>query len=130
MRGACREFSEHQKVKVVFESHDVPGTVPSDISLGLFRVLQEALHNAARHSEAHQFQVQLWGTPNEVHLTVSDSGVDFELETASKSPGLGLISMQERAQLMKGTLSIESRPGRGTTVHVHVPLGRESNSVS
>jgi len=126
-RGFCTEFSEQQKLKVGFESHDVPNVVPSDISICLFRILQEALHNAAQHSGGTEFDVHLWGTPDEIHLTVSDSGAGFELEDARNGQGLGLISMQERMQLVKGTLSIESRPRLGTMIHARAPLGRGSS---
>jgi PAS domain S-box-containing protein len=129
-RDFCKEFSAQQKLKVGFESHDVPHVVPPDISICLFRILQEALRNAVRHSGGKEFDVHLWGTPDEIHLTVSDSGAGFELEAARKGQGLGLISMQERMQLVKGTLSIESRPKLGTTIHAHVPLRQKSNSMS
>jgi PAS domain S-box-containing protein len=129
MRGFCKEFSEHQKVEIDFRSHDLPRLVPPDISLCLFRVLQEALHNSAKHSGARRFEVQLWGTSGEIHFTVSDAGTGFDLETAMRSQGLGLTSMQERLQLVKGKFSIDSQPQRGTTIHARVPLSSESDSV-
>ncbi len=129
MRGFCKEFSGHQKVEIDFRSHDLPGPLPPDISLCLFRVLQEALHNSAKHSGAQRFEVQLWGTSGEIHLRVSDSGAGFDLETAMKSRGLGLTSMQERLQLVKGEFSIDSQPQRGTTIHARVPLGFTNDSV-
>ena len=129
IRGFCKEFGEHQKVEIDFKSHDLPGPLPPDISLCLFRVLQEALHNSAKHSGAQRFEVQVWGTAGEVHLRVSDSGAGFDLETAMKSRGLGLTSMQERLQLVKGNFSIDSQPQRGTTIHARVPLGSTSDSV-
>jgi PAS domain S-box-containing protein len=129
MRGFCKEFSGHQKVEIDFKSHDLPGPLPPDISLCLFRVLQEALHNSAKHSGAQRFEVQLWGTSGEIHLRVSDSGAGFDLETAMKSRGLGLTSMQERLQLVKGNFSIDSQPQRGTTIHARGPLGSPNESV-
>jgi PAS domain S-box-containing protein len=129
MRGFCKEFGEHQKVEIDFRSHDLPNPVPPDISLCLFRVLQEALHNSAKHSGARRFEVRLWGTSGEIHFTVSDSGTGFDLQTAMKSRGLGLTSMQERLQLVKGKFSIDSQPQRGTTIHARVPLNSESDSI-
>jgi PAS domain S-box-containing protein len=129
MRGFCKEFSEHQKVEIDFRTHDLPGPLPPDISLCLFRVLQEALHNSAKHSGAQRFEVQVWGATGEIHLKVSDSGAGFDLETAMKSRGLGLTSMQERLQLVKGKFSIDSQPQRGTTIHAHVPLSSTNESV-
>jgi PAS domain S-box-containing protein len=129
MRGFCQEFGGQHKVKIDFKSHQVPSSLPSDISLCLFRVLQEALRNSLKHSGANQFKAELWGTPDEIHLAVSDSGSGFDTEAARESPGLGLISMQERLKLMKGTFVMESQPMRGTTIHVCVPLSSESDSL-
>jgi PAS domain S-box-containing protein len=128
MRGFCLELGEQQKVEIDFRSHDLSIPVPPDVSLCLFRVLQEALHNAAKHSRASRLAVQLWGTTGEIHLTVSDTGVGFDLEAAMKGRGLGLISMQERVRLVKGTISIASKPG-GTTIVARVPLISEIDSV-
>jgi len=129
MRGFCKEFSEHQRVEIDFRSQDLPSPVPAEISLCLFRVLQEALHNSAKHSGAQRFEVRLWGASGEIHFTVSDAGAGFDLETALKSRGLGLTSMQERLQLVKGTFSIDSKPQRGTTIHARVPLSSGDDSV-
>jgi signal transduction histidine kinase len=88
----------------------LPNPLSPDISLGLFRVLQEALHDSMKHSGTRQFEVRLWGTSDEIDLTVKDSGVGFDREAAKMSRGLGLISMEERLKLLNATLSIESQP--------------------
>jgi signal transduction histidine kinase len=75
-----------------------------------------------KHSGVRHFGVQLWGTSGEIHLTVRDSGSGFDGARAREKRGLGLISMEERLKLLKGTLSIESQPQRGTTIHACVPL--------
>jgi PAS domain S-box-containing protein len=128
MRGFCQEFGEQQKVEIDFRSHDLPTPVPPDVSLCLFRVLQEAVHNAAKHSGAPRFVVQLWGTPGEIHLTVSDAGVGFDPEAAMKGRGLGLVSMQERVRSVNGNISIVSKPG-DTTIAARVPLISDIGSV-
>jgi len=125
----CREFAKQWKVLIDFQTHDVPSPLPPDLSLCLYRVLQEALHNAAKYSEVRRFEVELWGNPMEVQLAVSDSGVGFALDEARNGPGLGLISMQERAKLLQGTLSINTGPKSGTTIHVCVPFRAENKSV-
>ena len=122
MRGFCKEFSEQKKVKIDFKIDDLPGSLTPEISLCLFRVMQEALHNSAKHSGVEHFDVGLWTTWDEIHLTVRDSGAGFDSEAAKEGRGLGLISMQERLKLLKGTLSIESQPKRGTTIHARVPF--------
>jgi PAS domain S-box-containing protein len=128
MGGFCQEFGEQQKVEIDFETHDLPNPLPPDISLCLFRVLQEALHNSAKYSGVRHFEVRSWGTPNEVHLTVSDLGSGFDIDLAKAGRGLGLISMDERLKILNGTLSIQSQLKRGTTVHAVVPLSPENDS--
>jgi signal transduction histidine kinase len=130
MRSFCRDLSEQKRMEIDFKSDDLPSSVPPEISLCLFRVLQEALHNAAKHSGVRQFDVQLKETSNEIHLTVRDCGVGFNLETARKAGGLGLNHMQERLKLVKGSFSIDSQPTRGTTIHARVSLGSDSIRVA
>lgn len=122
MRGFCQELGKQQKVEIDFTSLDVPGPLSADVSLCLFRVLQEALHNSAKHSGVRRFEVRLWGTADEIHLTVRDSGGGFDRELVKTSQGLGLVSMEERLKLVNGTLSIDSQPMRGTTIHARVPV--------
>ncbi len=126
MRGFCQEFGDKQKVEIDFRNHDLPSPVPPDISLCLFRVLQEALHNAAKHSRAPRYAVQFWGTSGEIHLTISDSGVGFDVEAAMKGRGLGLVSMQERVRLVNGTIAIMSKRMGGTEISVRVPVNARS----
>ena len=86
MKGFCQEFGEKQKLEIDFKNHDLPRPVPPDISLSLFRVLQEALHNAAKHSGASRFAVHLWGTPGEIHLMVSDAGARLRRRSGDEGP--------------------------------------------
>ena len=129
MKGFCQEFGAHQHMEADFKSHDLPSSLPSDISLCLFRVLQEALRNSAKHSGVRCFEVRLWGTPGQIHLTIKDSGAGFELEAARNSRGLGLTSMEERLKLVGGKFSIESRPMSGTTIHARVPFSSGADSI-
>jgi PAS domain S-box-containing protein len=121
-KNFCREFGEGQRVEIHFQSYDMPAALPTDLSLPLFRVLQEALRNAAKHSGVKSFEVKLWGGAEDVQLTVSDLGVGFDSEATTKGTGLGLTSMQERLRLVGGELSINSHPKRGTTIHARVRL--------
>ncbi len=122
MKGFCKEFGDKHKVKVDFDSQGVPRNVSREISICLFRVMQEGLQNALKHSGLRFFEVKLHGSPAEIHLIVRDSGVGFDPELAKDSQGLGLVSMQERVRLVKGTISITSRPQSGTEINVRVPL--------
>jgi len=118
----CQEFAEQHKVAVRLDTHDVPRQVLSDISLCVYRILQEALANAAKHSGVREFDVRLWATREDVNLTVTDRGTGFDVAAAKVAPGIGLVSMQERVKLVSGELSIESTPNRGTMIHGRVPL--------
>jgi PAS domain S-box-containing protein len=126
--GFCREVSEKTKVTVDFSSRGIPRTMPKPISLCLFRVLQEALHNAVKYSGAKRFVVQLSGTSDEIHLTVRDSGTGFDPEAAINARGLGLMSMRERVSLVKGTISIASKLMGGTEISVCIPVDSDSDA--
>ena len=120
MSQFCAEFADQQDATVDFETHGLSDHLPSDVSLALFRILQEALHNAVKHSGVRRFEVQLWTTAEEIHLVVRDRGKGFDVDAARTGRGLGLVSMEERAKLVNGALSIDSQPGRGTTIHARV----------
>ena len=130
MRGFCKEFGEQQKVEIEFKIADLPKSLPPDISLCLFRVLQGALQNAVKHSGVRQFDVELRYASDEIHLTVRDSGSGFDVEESMKTHGLGVVSMRERLKLVDGQLSIDSQPQQGTTVHARVPLCRVASAAS
>jgi PAS domain S-box-containing protein len=117
----CREFGERQEMKIEYR-HNMQTRLSSEIGLCLFRVLQEALHNAAKHSGVKRVEVQLQDESGEIHLTVSDLGRGFDLRAVNQGKGLGLTSMRERVRLVNGKITIESQPMGGTTIHVRVPL--------
>ena len=124
-RSFCREFAVSQKVEIDFHHDDIPRSVSREVSLCLFRVLQEALHNAVKYSQVRHFEVRLRYSENQLDFTVSDRGVGFDAESAASRGGLGLTSMRERVRLINGTISIESRPMHGTTIHIRVPVRAE-----
>jgi signal transduction histidine kinase len=126
MRSWCKEFGERQNIVIDFKS-DVSSVVPFDIGISLFRVLQEALHNAVKHSAVKRVEVELREAPHEIHLIVGDRGKGFDVEAAIRGQGLGLTSMQERVRLLNGSVEIQSKPSVGTTIHVHVPFRSDDN---
>jgi PAS domain S-box-containing protein len=131
-RSFCREVAEQHKVTVDFVADGVPRDIPQDVTLCLFRVLQESLNNAIKHSGTQHFEVRLHAVPDEIQLTVRDCGVGFDAQAALSGQGLGLISMRERASLVKGTLLITSKPMAGTEITLRVPIAvnRESQAIS
>jgi PAS domain S-box-containing protein len=127
MKSWCKEFAERQKMEIDFRS-DIATVLPFEIGVCLFRVLQEALHNAVKHSEVKHVEVRLVEQSNQVHLIVSDSGKGFDVESAMQGRGLGLTSMRERVRLVNGKIAIESKPMGGTTIEVCVPLEAQHRS--
>ena len=128
MRGFCRELSGQRNVEINFTDKDLTTALAPEISLSLYRVLQEALHNAMKHSGARQFDVDLFEASESIHLTVHDKGVGFDHEAAMQGRGLGLTTMQERMKLVNGKFSIVSKPGTGTTIHAWVHLSDRTQS--
>ena len=118
----CRELSSPHNLQVQFEPRDIPNNIPIEISVCLYRVLQEALRNVVRHSGARKAQVQLQGCFGGIELIVSDTGSGFEMTPERLTGGLGLTSMYERVSLLQGELTIESSQLRGTRIGAWVPL--------
>jgi signal transduction histidine kinase len=100
----------------------VRSTLPQEIGLCLFRVLQEALHNAAKHSGVKLIEVELFENASEIHLMIRDLGKGFDAEAVKQGKGLGLTSMRERVRLVNGTITIDSKQMDGTVIRVRVPL--------
>jgi PAS domain S-box-containing protein len=126
IRGFCDEFCRQHEVRIEITDANVPHPLPKDISLCLFRVAQEALHNAVKYSGTNQFTVRVLGMVDCVQLVVSDAGAGFDVEATKGNRGLGLVSMQERVHLVHGSLVVESRPGQGTKVVAVVPVIAEN----
>jgi len=124
IKSWCKEFAERQNANIHFKS-DVESVLPFEVGRTLLRILQEAVHNTIEHSGVKHIEVQLLEESSEIQLIVSDSGRGFDVEDAIKGKGLGLTSMRERARLINGTTTIESKSMGGTTVRVRVPLGAE-----
>jgi two-component system, NarL family, sensor kinase len=126
LRSECAGFQQREGLVVAYHAENAPAGLPRDTALCLYRIAQEALRNVARHAEARRAEVSLIGNNGDVLLTVCDEGKGFDLSALRARPGLGLASMEERARLIGAELSIQSHPGKGTTVGVLVPLrGRE-----
>jgi len=123
-----RDFSRPH-LSIAFSHRDVPTEMDHDIALCLFRLVQEALQNAVKHSDAGHVWLELVGGPPGVTLTIIDDGKGFDLDCVG-SGGLGLMTMRERVESVGGTLAILSTPGSGTRVRIIVPLPAAVTSVS
>jgi PAS domain S-box-containing protein len=122
IQSHCREFSDKYKIAVECSYSGVPKDLDSLLALSLLRIVQEALHNAAKHSQCKSMQVRLEREGDKLILNVIDTGVGFDLEEARLAAGLGLISMRERIRLAEGEFAIVSKPGEGTRITARVPI--------
>jgi signal transduction histidine kinase len=120
LNGLQRELSRPDCV-IEFSSDNVPSPLPHDVTLCLFRVAQEALHNALTHSGASSVSLRLIGEAGRLRMTIADDGVGFDLDDAWRR-GLGLVSMGERLEFIDGTFDIQSQPGSGTRLSISVPF--------
>ena len=121
LRSHCAEFSRHEAMRVWFHvSAEVRSTNP-DVAVCLYRIAQEAIRNAAKHSQAKEAWVEIGQYRDAIRLSIVDKGVGFDLRTLKLGRGLGLVSMRERVQLISGAVAIKSAPGEGTCVEVRVP---------
>jgi signal transduction histidine kinase len=120
------QFERQQDIRVHFETAGGLDDVPAELAIHVYRIVQEALSNVSRHAGAREAWVRLARKGNELDLQVEDRGVG--LVTAARAargePGIGLVTMRERAELMGGTLTLTPPPGGGLLVHVQVPLHR------
>jgi PAS domain S-box-containing protein len=117
----CRELSDRHNLQIRFVHRGIPEQIPKDVTLCLYRITQEALRNVVKHSGAAEAEVELIGQDDRIELCISDSGVGFSPESAKRTSGLGLISMQERLRLVRGQLSVQSETSRGTRILARIP---------
>lgn len=122
VRSYCHELSKQTKLTVKFSDANVPRSLPREIALCLYRIVQEALRNVIKHSGSKTAVVELMAGSREICLAVSDSGKGFDMEASRGGEGLGLASMRERVRSLGGELSICSRPTQGTRVAVRIPF--------
>jgi signal transduction histidine kinase len=122
LRTECERARQRTDAAIVENINEIRERVPRDTALGVYRIAQEALHNAIRHAAAGTIEVALGSDGRKLALAVRDDGKGFDTRAEAAGRGLGLSSMRERVRLAKGMLKISSRPGRGTSVIAEVPL--------
>jgi two-component system, NarL family, sensor histidine kinase UhpB len=132
LRWYVKEYQKKCAIEVDFRSGGLKERLPAEMETALYRIVQECLTNTARHSNAKKVTVALKETADAVNATITDDGDGFDYDALLKSPGqergLGLAGMQERAVLLGGTLDISTKPGKGTTVKVSIPLAYARHS--
>ncbi len=122
IESECATLLRRENIQINFVKNGEFAAVPKDIALCLYRIIQEGLKNIAKHSQARSAEIVLSADDDGISLTVRDGGVGFDPLEVRNKPGLGLSSMRERVHLVQGDFSIRSEPGRGTVIHVRIPL--------
>ncbi len=123
----CVRFSDREDIPVDFLHEHIPDVIRKDVALCLYRVIQETLRNVAKHAKATQVSILLRGLDGHIFLRIKDNGIGFVPQGVRQTPGIGLASMRERLDYIKGSLSIKSEPGHGTVIEISAPLGGETN---
>ena len=121
-RSLCQEQGKLWGITIDFIHNDVPRHISRVAALCVFRVVQEALNNMGRHSQATRARVEIKRVLDEIRLVVSDDGRGFDMSTVAAHAGLGFVGMRERARLAGGYFSIHSEPNEGTRIDVTVPI--------
>jgi signal transduction histidine kinase len=122
IQAYCEEFSAGLSIPLTCEVDEECRDLSRGTALALFRIVQEALGNAAKHAAAKRITVRITRANGMVAVTVSDDGIGFDRSRLGTASGLGLITMRERATQLNGTFEFETAPGRGTTIRVAVPF--------
>jgi PAS domain S-box-containing protein len=125
VKSLCEETSRNRQLKIEVRQKGFPAPLPGDVTLCVFRIVQEALHNCVRHSGAQAVQVVLEKSGQAIKLSVSDNGRGFDPKSCLMKKGLGFISMRERIRLIGGGIHVYSQPQRGTRIEASVPLQRD-----
>ena len=128
IQGFCRDFAEQYEIAVDFRQNGIPCHLPPNVSLCLFRIVQEGLQNIAKHSRTRACWIELSGENADILLRIVDSGVGFDPASPRSGTGIGMISMRERLRLVNGDIRVLSSPAKGTRLEVRVPIGTISAS--
>ncbi len=121
VRSFCKEMETAHGLEIDFEETAVPNRLDDHVSLGLYRLAQEALQNVVKHSGAERASVKLALKGDELMLEVDDDGKGFDTVAARGNGSLGLVSMRERVRLLDGSIKIDSKVGQGTKIRAAVP---------
>ena len=124
MESECARFSRQEEMPVKLATRDVPEPIAKETAIALYRIMQEALRNVAKHAQAKEARVTLSMAGDALRLTIADNGVGFDPKPPKGRAGMGLASMRERVRLLRGKFSVESLPGEGAIIAAEVPLKR------
>ena len=115
----ANQVSRSTGVRIKIEADRLPDELPEEHKICVFRIVQEALNNVCRHARASSVEITVLAAGSRISVRIRDDGRGFR---TPRPNGLGLIGMQERAESLGGKLSVDSKPGQGTTIEVSLPL--------
>jgi signal transduction histidine kinase len=118
----CKEYGAQNGFEIEFCAKNIPRTIQPDVALCAFRIVQEGLRNARKHSGATKATVELTRVGDNLRVSVSDEGTGFDVDELSAREGLGLRSMEERASFLGGRFELYAELGKGTRIQAQVPL--------
>jgi signal transduction histidine kinase len=117
----AREMTKRTGLNVVLSADEAADDLPDEHQTCIYRLVQEAVNNAARHANAHTVEVDVRRDPDRVRFSVRDDGSGFDPRTIR---GLGILGMEERVRRLGGRFAIESQPGRGTSIAAELPVAQ------
>jgi PAS domain S-box-containing protein len=121
LRAYCDEFEALMQIRVQLKTEGSFQDLPSTVALTIYRIVQEALRNVARHAQVDAAEIGLVDSGEELRLTVADRGVGIPADKLSRPGGLGLVSIRERTRLVNGTMQVQTSPNQGTTLTIMLP---------
>jgi two-component system sensor histidine kinase UhpB len=127
LQAYCDEFSKLPKIKVRLMARALPGTIPSAVALGVYRVVQEAPGNVARHAAAKRAELAISGSDDVLDVAIRDDGHGFDPDHA-KGQRLASIGMEERVRHLGGPFSISPKRGDGARIEIRIPVAAESST--
>jgi PAS domain S-box-containing protein len=116
------DFSKRMGIEMQYQNNFDDADIDSNVSIGLFRILQESLTNIARHAGAKKVVISIENVKGEIRLSIQDDGKGFEPSAKQAGPTFGLLGIKERTYMMKGDCEIYSKPGEGTRISIHIPV--------
>ncbi len=126
LQSLCEQFSQRSGLRVSFHEHGLTQRLTPDVEIGLYRIVQEALNNVAKHAEAKEVVVQIVRLQNRLRMTIEDDGKGIDSGVATQKPtgsgGTGLVGIRERASSFGGIFVVDSSPGKGTMINVEIPM--------
>ncbi len=121
LKHMLREFSKHNHLECEFQEIDIDELFPQEAQVAIYRIFQECLTNIGKHSQATRLEVAIAKGPDRVSFLIRDNGKGYRVEARRRGQGLGLVAMEERARMVGGDLSVQSREGQGATISFEIP---------